>query len=302
LEEAQADIEEELIESYPIPEEAHSISVSLDRVSVPMEEALPAPCPKVEPKRKKKAPRRRVARNYRMAYCGTVSLHDREGRALHTIRYGRMPAGDVTSLCEGMAGDVRVLLRKQPQLKVILLCDGAKEMWRLLEEGGLNEKELGRKVYQLVDLWHLLEKLGKAALVIESPSRASAKVMQWKLKLLNQTKAAEAIREELLASGKEWKKVGTTQPVHEALTFLANQKERMRYGEARREGLPIGSGNVEATCKSLFEMRLKRNGARWHESTGEHIVQLRALALSSRWDAAMDLTLRPLRKAVRLAA
>jgi len=93
--------------------------------------------------------------------------------------------------------------------------------------------------------------------------------------------------------------------VHAALTYLASQNEeadRMNYARARRLGLPLGSGSVEATCKSLFEQRLKRCGARWKNATGEHIVELRALALSDRWCPAIELTLRPLRKAVRPAA
>ena len=76
----------------------------------------------------------------------------------------------------------------------------------------------------------------------------------------------------------------------------------MDYAKAKAEGRPLGSGAVEATCKSLIALRMKRPGARWHEHSGEHIVQLRALRLSDRWTEAMALTLRHLRRAVVRAA
>jgi hypothetical protein len=291
------DIEDVLIDSYEIPAEAHSISVSLDRVSVPMEEPRKRPAGRP----RKDAPKNPVAVKYHMAYCGTVTLHDGNGEALHTIRYGCMPAGDAIALRDRLVADAATLLSKRPDLDLELLCDGAPEMWNLLGEG-FQEEKLGKRIYRLVDLHHLMEKLGAAAKVIEGPAAEQA-LRRWKLNLLNRKDAAQYIQDELVASGRD-EGPGDDHPVHAAITYLEThtvEAEHMDYARARRLRLPLGSGNVEATCKSLFEMRLKRCGARWKEETGEHIVQLRALALSDRWGPAIQLVLRPLRRAVRVA-
>ena len=46
----------------------------------------------------------------------------------------------------------------------------------------------------------------------------------------------------------------------------------MGYAEAKDQGLPIGSGVVEATCKTLVTERLKRSGMRWSERGGQAIL------------------------------
>lgn len=291
------DIEDVLIDAYEVPAPARSVSVSLDRVSVPMEEPRPRPVGRP----RKGAPTRPVARNFRMAYCGTVTLHDKQGEALHTIRYGCMPEGDVLGMRDRLVADVATLLTKRP-LEITLLCDGAPEMWGLLDEW-FTPEYLDGPLHRLVDLQHVLEKLGAAARVLDGPSAATERLSRWRLDLLNRRAAATDILCELEASGLD-EGPGEDHPVHAAITYLRSNSEaadRMNYAAARRLGLPLASGNVEATCKSLFEIRLKRCGSRWKNASGQHIVQLRALALSDRWGPAVELTLRPLRKAVRAA-
>jgi hypothetical protein len=116
-----------LSDAVEVPDDAASVSVLLDRVSVPTEEPRPRPAGRP----KKGAAKRPVARHFGMAYCGTVTLHDKEGDAQYTIRYGCIPDG--LGLRDRMVADVATLRSKRPDLKIALLCDGAPEMWNLLE-------------------------------------------------------------------------------------------------------------------------------------------------------------------------
>lgn len=284
----ESQVEQALIEVYQVPPEATGVSVSLDRVSVPMEEPHPQD-------------KGRIVRAFRMAFCGTVTLHDAQGQALHTLRYGRMPQGDVVGLMEAMASDVAAMRQQQPGLLVGTVAEGGADIWKLLDSH-INPKELGTPVFRLLDLWHNLEKLGKAARVLYGEGGSDPVLTRWRMQLLNDSEAAGQILAELLAAGRREVRVGDARPVHEAITYLENHPEQMDYATARQQGRPVGSGPVEAGCKSLFEVRMKRSGARWKQGTGEDIVRLRALALSDRWDAAMPRVLAPLRSDVQRAA
>jgi hypothetical protein len=264
----QEDVYEKLIEAYAVPKEATSISVSLDRVSLPMEE----PRPRGQGRPKKDAPKRPITRVYRMAYCGTVTLHNNKGEALYTIRYGKMPQQDAQALCEGLVGDVRVLQKQVPNLRVMLLCDGAEEMWSLLEKAfKAHAPEI--KTESLVDFWHMKEKLAPAAKLLVEGDCAESKMKKWETMLREKWWSSKKILSELRRSGKEFTRVGQDMPVHEALTYLEHHAERTNYAKAYEESLPIGSGSMEATCKSLIEVRMKRGGMRWKEESGQEIIE-----------------------------
>ena len=59
--------------------------------------------------------------------------------------------------------------------------------------------------------------------------------------------------------------------------YFRGHRHRMRYAEAKAQRLPIGSGVVEAACKTLVAERLKRSGMRWGHCGGQAILTLRAL-------------------------
>ena len=298
--EHQADIEDLTIQAFEIPEEVHALSVGLDRVSIPLEE----PAPRKPGRPPKGAPKRPIQRVFGMAYCGTVTLHDAEGEAIHTFRYGTMPAMDPLLLCWRMANDAQWIMRRKPGLRLVLLADGSHEMWNLLEKHFLEDRSFGNP-HRLVDYWHLVEKLDPAAKVVYGHEKGKAVMKKWRHQLLTRKNAGRKILAALQKSGSEDIEVGDKKPVHEAMTYLQThyaEGGRMDYEAARKWKLPIGSGNTEATCKTLVEMRMKRAGSRWKQETGEYILQLRALALSDRWEMAMNLLQGYNRTSVRPAA
>lgn len=67
--------------------------------------------------------------------------------------------------------------------------------------------------------------------------------------------------------------------VARALTYLQNNKDRMRYAEYRRLGLPITSSYVESAVKQI-NYRVKGTEKFWNEAGAEALLQLRADYLS----------------------
>jgi len=72
--------------------------------------------------------------------------------------------------------------------------------------------------------------------------------------------------------------------VHTALDYFIKNAQRMRYALFRDLGMFIGSGVVEAGCKTLVGQRLKLSGMRWNIPGATGILTLRCHRESNRWD------------------
>jgi hypothetical protein len=66
-----------------------------------------------------------------------------------------------------------------------------------------------------------------------------------------------------------------------ALGYFENNAPRMRYKWFRSRGLFVGSGVVEAGCKSVIGQRLKLSGMRWTVAGADAIIALRCREASS---------------------
>ena len=65
--------------------------------------------------------------------------------------------------------------------------------------------------------------------------------------------------------------------------YFESNKERMRYPEFRKQQLFVGSGVIEAGCKTVLG-RLKQSGMFWTVRGANAIIALRCCQLSGRFE------------------
>ena len=82
------------------------------------------------------------------------------------------------------------------------------------------------------------------------------------------------------------RRIAATHPnseaIEKALGYFERNKERMRYGSFRSRGFFIGSGVIEAGCKTVVGSRCKQSGMFWSKPGAEKVLALRCLNASHR--------------------
>lgn len=279
-------IEPVVREQERVCDEARGLTLGLDRTSVPMEEERAVgQAPKTRRKKRTKPYQRRapppVDVNWRMAYVGTVTLHDAQGQELVSRRYTALPNEEIQGLVGRMMADVREYLKQRPQLNVAVVQDGAPELWGGIRTG-LEAEEVVKEWDEAIDRYHLQERLGKAVgLLPLSPQERQGLLEAWAKRLDEDDAAIDGIERTL----RVWYgKLDETEACRlwEHLVYLRNNKNRMRYASLLGKGLPVGSGVTEAACKSVIGQRTAGSGQRWHEEGLDAALTLRAIHRSER--------------------
>ena len=156
--------------------------------------------------------------------------------------------------------------------KVVLLLDGANGLENM---GKHNFKDC----VQIVDFYHAMEHAGLvlSALIGKNHPDYKTRLRRWAKRLLKDKVQTliEQTRQE--CAGKP-----QAPAVEDALHYFVSNISRMQYGTFRAAGYFIGSGVVEAGCKTVIGGRCKQSGMFWSESGAENILALRCIHSSRR--------------------
>ena len=133
---------------------------------------------------------------------------------------------------------------------------------------------------QIVDFYHGVQHAG---LVIEAlvgsrdHPEYKPRYRRWKRRLLR-----NGVKALIAETQAEAAQLGRDEAVDKALHYFKENVDRMQYRTFRRKGFFIGSGVVEAGCKTVIGKRCKQSGMHWSRPGASNILDLRCLNESRR--------------------
>ena len=166
-------------------------------------------------------------------------------------------------------------------VKKVVIGDGAEWIWNLADP-------YFPGAVQIVDLYHARQHLWDLARRLHpndhAEQKAWIKVHQKRLldkgkieKLVVALRSIQSTHSELL------------EKVRTEADYFERNTERMRYPKFRRQHLFVGSGVIEADCKTVIGSRLKQSGMFWTVRGANAILALRCCHLNGRmedyWEA-----------------
>jgi hypothetical protein len=297
-EEHREEWEEALRCQESVPAEATVMAVSLDGVMIPDKDAqAEAKRQRAEAEKSKKPGKQKTGpAGFKEVGCGTVTLYDDDGDRLETTCYGRAPEYKKKTLTEQLDAEVASVLAARPDLLLVALADGAEENWRYFD------LPAWAGAIKIVDFWHACEHIQAGLQTYYGAKSVSGRAEFGRLRVLLRDKenGVEAVLKSLNSIYRKLRSKTRRKELLKEIKYFKNQRERMNYAEYQKLGLPIGSGVVEAACKTLAVQRMKRSGMSWRDGK-QGILSIRSLQQSHRWWRGWNLVASSFRKDVLAA-
>jgi hypothetical protein len=157
--------------------------------------------------------------------------------------------------------------------KKVVIGDGAEWIWNIADQHF-------PCAVQIVDLFHARQHLWDVARLLHPGD--SPRQKQWILR--HQPKLDGGKIEKLVRflRGIDASTPALADTIRIQAAYFENNAERMRYPEFRRQHLFVGSGVIEAGCKTVIACRLKQSGMFWTVSGANAIIALRCHHLNNR--------------------
>jgi Uncharacterised protein family (UPF0236) len=165
--------------------------------------------------------------------------------------------------------------------KKVVMGDGAEWIWNLAEQHFPG-------AVQIVDLYHARQHLWEMARKLYPNDQVAQKTWMkvHQKRLLDKGKIEKLV---LSLRSIDSTNAEVIEKIRTEADYFERNTERMRYPKFRRQHLFVGSGVIEAGCKTVIGSRLKKSGMFWTVRGANSIVALRCCYLNGRledyWEA-----------------
>ncbi len=160
--------------------------------------------------------------------------------------------------------------------KKVVMGDGAEWIWNLAEQHFPG-------AVQIVDLYHARQHLWELARKLHSHDQLTQKAWMkvHQKRLLDKGNIEKLV---LALRSIESTHVEVLEKIRTEVDYFETNAERMRYPKFRRQHLFVGSGVIEAGCKTVIGSRLKQSGMFWTLRGANAIIALRCCHLNGRFE------------------
>jgi hypothetical protein len=176
------------------------------------------------------------------------------------------------------------VVRRNPEeaKPLVFLSDG---------ERALHDRQseyLPETVICILDLFHVMERLWKAAWCFFDEATEKQEAHQWvekHLRMLLEGEVRYVISGMRQMMTKRDLKGARRKTIRDVTVYFERNRARMKYDAYLAAGYPIGSGVAEGACRHLVKDRLERAGMRWVPNGAQAMLDLRATYLNGDWES-----------------